>query len=98
MASGDSAAKESNPAVALFQKAHQKMVTLQRLDEQIALIMEQRNRIQDELRDVQSQINGEFDRVMKAAAENPAKLLVGLGEQPLPGNGRNERVGAASAV
>jgi molecular chaperone GrpE (heat shock protein) len=96
---GETASKEQSPAVALFQKAHQKMVTLQRLDEQIALIMEQRKRIQEELRDVQSQINGEFDRVMKAAAESPAKLLVGMveGLPSATGNGRNERIGSASA-
>lgn len=64
----DSNSRE-NPAVALFQKAHQKMVTLQRLDEQVAAIMDQRQKLQQELRDVQNQINEEFERVMKASAQ-----------------------------
>ncbi len=67
-----------NPAVALFQKAHQKMVTLQRLDEQVAAILDQRKKLQEELRDVQSQINEEFERVMAASEQAPARLLAGV--------------------
>lgn len=71
----DTASRESSPAVALFQKAHQKMVTLQRLDEQLAALLDQRKKLQEELRDVQSNINEEFERVMTVAAEAPIKLL-----------------------
>lgn len=82
-----------NPAVALFQKAHQKMVTLQRLDEQVTAILDQRRKLQEELRDVQNQINGEFERVMKASAEGPAALLTEL----KPTNGRAPRLAEAAA-
>lgn len=74
----DTASRESSPAVALFQKAHQKMVTLQRLDEQLAALLDQRKKLQEELRDVQSNINEEFERVMTVAAEAPIKLLQGI--------------------
>ena len=51
---GDTAARESNsPAVGLFQKAHGKMVMLQRLDAQLGSLLEQRRKIQDELSSVQ---------------------------------------------
>src|SRR5438552_3794106 len=53
----------SSPAIPLFQKAHARMVTLQRLDEQLVTLLEQRKRIVDELRSVQGQINEEFERV-----------------------------------
>jgi hypothetical protein len=73
---GDNAARESNsPAVGLFQKAHGKMVMLQRLDAQLASLLEQRRKIQDELASVQGQINDEFDRVMRQAEEMPARIL-----------------------
>ena len=48
----------SSPAIPLFQKAHSRMVTLQRVDEQLATLLEQRKRIIDELRMVQSPLAG----------------------------------------
>jgi len=78
---GDTAARESNsPAVGLFQKAHGKMVMLQRLDAQLGSLLEQRRKIQDELSAVQSQINDEFDRVMRQAEETPARILSEIAE------------------
>jgi chromosome segregation ATPase len=65
----------NSPAVGLFQKAHGKMVMLQRLDSQLASLLEQRRKIQDELSGIQSQINDEFDRVMRQAEETPARIL-----------------------
>ena len=74
-------AREANsPAVGLFQKAHGKMVMLQRLDAQLASLLEQRRKIQDELSSVQSQINDEFDRVMRQAEETPARILSEIAE------------------
>jgi hypothetical protein len=65
----------SSPTVSLFQKAHAKMVTLARIDEQLQTLLDQRKRLQDELRSVQTQINDEFDRVTADAQANPAKML-----------------------
>ena len=87
---GDTAVRESNsPAVGLFQKAHGKMVMLQRLDAQLSSLLEQRRKIQDELSSVQNQINDEFDRVMRQAEETPARILTEIAE--------NSRNGAAPA-
>ena len=78
---GETTARESNsPAVGLFQKAHGKMVMLQRLDAQLASLLEQRRKIQDELSSVQASINDEFDRVMRAAEETPARILSEIAE------------------
>jgi hypothetical protein len=72
---GDTAGASNSPAVGLFQKAHGKMVMLQRLDAQLSSLLEQRRKIQDELSAVQNQINDEFDRVMRQAEETPARIL-----------------------
>jgi len=78
---GENTGRESNsPAVGLFQKAHGKMVMLQRLDAQLASLLEQRRKIQDELSSVQASINDEFDRVMRAAEETPARILSEIAE------------------
>ena len=93
---GDTTARETNssPAVGLFQKAHGKMVMLQRLDSQLSSLLEQRRKIQDELSSVQLQINDEFDRVMRQAEETPARILSEIadtarnGSAPRPVAGR----------
>ena len=77
---GESATQGSSPAVGLFQKAHGKMVMLQRLDAQLGSLLEQRRKIQDELSSVQAQINDEFDRVMRQAEETPARILSEIAE------------------
>ena len=73
----------TSPTAALFQKAHAKLITLQRIDEQLNGILDQRRKLQDELRDVQGQINEEFDRVIKDAQEAPAaaRLVAQFGDQ-----------------
>ena len=84
---GDTTVREgSSPAVGLFQKAHGKMVMLQRLDAQLASLLEQRRKIQDELSAVQSHINDEFDRVMRAAEETPARILTEIAENSRNGS------------
>ena len=86
---GDTAVREGNsPAVGLFQKAHGKMVMLQRLDAQLASLLEQRRKIQDELSSVQAQINDEFDRVMRQAEETPARILSEIAEGSSGGGAR----------
>jgi hypothetical protein len=63
------------PAVALFQKAHAKIVTLQRVDEQLLGLTDQRRKLLDEIRAVQSQINDEFDRVLRDAQDHPVPSI-----------------------
>jgi hypothetical protein len=62
------ASKESSQSVQLFQRAHQKMVMLQRVEDQMQQLLNQRRSIQDELRGIQVQINEEFDRLLRANA------------------------------
>jgi hypothetical protein len=74
--------KESSQSVQLFQRAHQKMVILQRVEEQIQQLLNQRRSIQDELRGIQVQINEEFDRLLRAgqtpgAVNGSASRLMG---------------------
>lgn len=64
-----------SPSVHLFQRAHQKMTQLGRIDEQIGQLLARRRGLQDELRAVQSEINEEFDRQLGAVEESaPAKV------------------------
>ena len=67
-----SSSPSSSPTAALFQKAHAKLVTLGRIDEQLNSMLDQRRKLQDELREVQSHINDEFDRVIRDAQDAPA--------------------------
>ena len=67
--------RETSPAVSLFQKAHSRMTSLQRVDEQLTSLLEQRRKIQDELRTIQSLINEEFERVMRTAGDLPNRVL-----------------------
>ena len=51
---------------------------MQKINEQIAGLAEQRRKIQDELRGIQCQMNEEFDRILKparAAGSAPAKVV-----------------------
>ena len=65
----------SSTAVALFQKAHGRMTTMQRIDEQIHALIDQRRKLQEELRAVQALINEEFDRVVQTSAPEPGRAL-----------------------
>ncbi|MGB7157807.1 MAG: hypothetical protein WBD40_07060 [Tepidisphaeraceae bacterium] len=61
-----------SPTVQLFQKAHQKMTQLGRIDEQIGQLLSRRRGLQDELRAVQLEINEEFDRQLRPVEDPPA--------------------------
>jgi uncharacterized UPF0160 family protein len=58
----------------MFQKAHSQIAALQRVDEQIAALMEQRRKATDELRAIQNQINQEFQRVLELNRTAPADV------------------------
>jgi hypothetical protein len=68
------ATSESNP-VRLFQNAHGRMVMLQRLDAQLSAVLEQRQRLQAELAEIQAQINDEFDRISREAEHTLAQAM-----------------------
>jgi len=74
----EAASQISSQAASLFQKAHGKIVMLQRLDAQLGSLLEQRKRLQDDLASVQGQINEEFDRLMRQADEAPNRILAEL--------------------
>ena len=77
VANAPAAINGNTQSVALFQKAHAKMITLQRVDEQLLTLQDQRKKLQEELRGIQAQINEEFDRLLKATG-------VPAGDENLP--------------
>jgi len=81
------ASQHTSAAVSLFQKAHGRMTTIQRIDEQVCALQDQRRKLQDELRAVQALINEEFERVMSGAStESPNRMLAHMAETR--GNGQ----------
>ena len=80
MTTESAATQVSSQAASLFQKAHGKIVMLQRLDAQLASLLEQRKRLQDDLASVQGSINEEFDRLMRQADEAPNRILAEIAD------------------
>lgn len=99
----NAASKENAQSVQLFQRAHQKMVMLQRVEDQLQQLLNQRRSIQDELRGIQVQINEEFDRLLKAnaaaaaaaagGASSSGRLLVDIAEEASSRARQGEPVG-----
>jgi len=87
-----SLASDASPTVALFQKTHASLVTLQRVDEQIAVLAEKRRKIQAELREVQSQLNEEIDRAASMPEEASIKMSSANSAQ------RRARLGGDQAI
>ncbi len=79
----DFPAREMSTLVQLFQRAHSKVVALQRMDDQIALLVEQHMRLQEEVRTIQRDINEEFERVIRYN-QVPAKLAEGMKAPAMP--------------
>ncbi len=65
----------TSPAAGLFQKAHGKIIMLQRLDTQLAALMGQRRKLHEEIGEVHGQISGEFHRLINESDELPGKIL-----------------------
>ena len=83
-----------SPAVSLFQKAHGRMTTLQRIDEQVAALLDQRRKIQEELRTIQQLINEEFDRVTRQSTGAGSRVLSRIADAARDsGNGLHDSVG-----
>ena len=85
----DETKNDVSPTVALFQKAHASLVTLQRLDDQIGALVEKRRKLQSELREAQSMLNDEIDRAATPADEATMKIA--------SANARRAVAGAAMA-
>jgi len=73
--------REVTNLVALFQRAHSKVVSLARMDDQIAAMVVQHERLQEEIRAVQNEINHEFERALKFN-QAPARLPTTIGVSP----------------
>ena len=86
-----------SPAVSLFQKAHGRMTTLQRIDEQLNALVDQRRKIQEELRTIQQLINEEFDRVTKQSPGMPSRVLSRIADTGRDPNG-NGNIGTAESL
>lgn len=76
--STDTTSVDSAPYVQLFQKAHQKIVLLERLDEQVVQLLAKRQELQEELKAVQAQINEELELRIRSSGEAPARLLTAI--------------------
>jgi len=72
---GKNTSRDSARFVLLFQKAHGHVAALQRVDDQIAAMFDQRRKTLDDLRVVQAQINDEFQRVYELDRVVPADTL-----------------------
>jgi hypothetical protein len=85
--SSENTSGDVSPTVALFQRAHQKMTQLSRIDEQLNQLLSRRRGLQDELRAVQNEINDEFDRQLRPIEEPPAASTNGNGNGKAAGAG-----------
>jgi hypothetical protein len=80
------------------------MTTLQRIDEQIAALSDQRRKIQDELKAVQALINEEFDRVVRTTGDAAPRMLTQIADSvvrdngSMNGNGHRPRAELAEAI
>ena len=87
--------RENSAAAALFQRAHQKMTMLTRIDEQLSGLLDQRRKVQDELKTIQGMINEEFERITRMAIELPANVIQNANESRA--TGRPPRMSIAEA-
>ena len=100
------ASREASALAAIFQKAYARAVALQRLDEQIATLIDQRQQLESDFREAQQEVNEECDRMLRNSSVAPARMLAQLthdarvAEDALEGgpNGRMARMNAAAAA
>jgi hypothetical protein len=92
------ASRENSAAAALFQRAHQKMTMLTRIDEQLSGLLDQRRRMQEELKTIQGMINEEFERITKMAIELPASVIEHANDNRATGRPRMTIADAQEAV
>jgi hypothetical protein len=76
----ETAPPQAQQLASIFQKAYARAVALQRMDEQIGALLDQRQRLEDEFREAQAEVNEECERMLKSASIAPAKILAQLAE------------------
>ena len=69
--SAESSPREASTLAAIFQKAYARAVALQRLDEQLQVLLEQRQRLEADFREAQTEVNEECDRMLKLSSIAP---------------------------
>jgi len=80
MSTETAAPPQAQQLASIFQKAYARAVALQRMDEQISALLEQRQRLENEFREAQAEVNEECERMLKSASIAPAKILAQLTE------------------
>jgi len=78
MSTDTAAPPQAQQLASIFQKAYARAVALQRMDEQISALLEQRQRLENEFREAQAEVNDECERMLKSASIAPAKILAQL--------------------
>ena len=98
--------REASTLAAIFQKAYARAVALQRLDEQLSVLIEQRQKLEADFREAQAEVNEECDRMLQNSSVAPARMLAqmaeaGVGEPSVTihsGNGRLLRAKPAAVT
>jgi len=80
MSSESVAPQQAANLASIFQKAYARAVALQRMDEQIAAMLEQRQKLESEFRDAQGEVNAECERMLNSASIAPAKILAQMAQ------------------
>ena len=104
--SNEAAPREASNLAAIFQKAYARAVALQRLDEQLSILIEQRAKLEADFREAQAEVNEECDRMLKNSSVAPARMLAHIaeaqGNEPSvtvhSGNGRMLRAKPAAVM
>ncbi len=58
----------------MFQKAYAQAVMIQGIDEQISAMLDQRETLENEIQEIQSQLNDQFERMLEAAKRARLRL------------------------
>jgi len=89
----NSAPPQAANLASIFQKAYARAVALQRMDEQIAALLEQRQRLENDFREAQMEVNNECERMLKSASIAPAKILAQMAQSAAVGQLNDPLVG-----
>jgi hypothetical protein len=73
--SADTLSREQSRFAIVIQRVENCLSSMTRINEQIQSLVEQRRKIQDELRGIQCQINDEFERILKPARPAATKVV-----------------------
>ena len=74
--SADSLNRDQSCFAQAVQRVENCLTSMQRINDQISSLAQQRRKLQDELRGIQCQINEEFERILKPTRSAPAPAKV----------------------